>query len=196
MRLFTVPAIILATFPTISLAQSDTNWSQREMERMQAQQERWDAQVERQRAQQERLERQQRQDARERDRRNADIPQHQPLPSKSEQTATISEQRLARIHTGNDLYGACTPDPSGNTTASNVQCFLYIGDVWLGQKVVKFEKAGGGSCYPEGVTLGQVKDIVFVYLRDTPTRRHVNATNLTVEAIVRAFPACHPIGVK
>src|SRR5690606_26604074 len=121
--------------------------------------------------------------------------QYQTLPSSPERTPTAADERLQPIHTGNDLYRACTPDVMGNTTPANLQCMFYIGDVSFGGKVVKFKKADGG-CFPEGVDLGQIKDIVFDYLRDTPGRRHVNATNLTVEAIIQAFPACKVVAVR
>lgn len=48
-------AALSASFPVIALAQSDPDWSRREMERMQAEQERFNARVERQRAEEERM---------------------------------------------------------------------------------------------------------------------------------------------
>ena len=71
-------AVLWAVCPIIALAQSDPDWSRREMERMQAEQERFNGQIERQRAEQERFNSQQeREDARlarqraEQDRRTA-----------------------------------------------------------------------------------------------------------------------------
>lgn len=199
MRLFCFVAILVVAFPGNAFAQVDPNWSQREMERMQAQQERWDAQAERQRAEQERwaaqAERQRVQQERERDQGDRQSQQHQTVPPSPEQTPAAAG-RPQPIHTGNDLYRACTPDGTGNTTPSNLQCMIYIGDVSFGGKVVKFQKADGGNCFPQGVDLGQIQDIVFAYLRQTPERRHINATNLTVEAIIQAFPACKVTAVK
>ncbi len=201
MRLFCVVAIFVVAFPSNTFAQVDPNWSQREMERMQAQQERWDAQVERQRAEQERqvaqAERQRaQQEQQQRDQYDRHSLQYQPLPPSPERPPTPATKRLPPIHTGNDLYSACTPDVMGNTTMANLQCIFYIGDVTFGEKVVKFRNADGGNCVPQGVNLAQIKDIVFSYLRDTPGRRHINATNLTVEAIIQAFPACKVIPVR
>jgi Rap1a immunity proteins len=194
MRFFCVVATLMVTFPGNVFAQVDPNWSQREMERMQAQQERWDAQAERQRAEQERqaaqAERQRAQREQQQDQDERQSQQYQALPSSPERASTPATERLQAIHTGNDLYSACTPDVMGNTTAAKLQCLLYIGDVSFGEKVVKFRNADGGNCFPQGVNLAQIKDIVFFYLRDTPGRRHINATNLTVEAIIQAFPAC------
>ena len=195
MRLLCVVASLVVAFPGNAFAQVDPNWSQREMERMQAQQERWDAQAERQRAEQERqaaqAERQRaQQEQQQRNQYARQSQQYQALPSSPERTPTPATERPQPIHTGNDLYRACTPDVTGDTTPANLQCLLYIGDVSLGEKVVKFRKADGGNCFPQGVTLEQIKDIVFAYLRDTPGRRHINATNLTVEAIIQAFPSC------
>lgn len=199
MRLICLVVTLVAAFPADALAQMDPNWSQREMERMQAQQERWDAQVERQRAERERqaarAERQRAQDERERDQLYRRNQQYQTLPPNSVQTEPPPEKPQP-IHTGNDLYRACTPDGMGQTTLGEIQCFLYIGDVSYGRKVVEFKKLDGGSCFPQGVNLGQLKDIVLTYLRDTPSRRHINATNLTVEAIIQAFPTCEVVPVK
>lgn len=201
MRLFCVVATLVVAFPSNAFAQVDPNWSQHEMERMQAQQERWDAQAERQRAEQERqaaqAERQRvQQEQQQRDQYERQSQQYQALPSSPERTPSPATERLQPIHTGNDLYSACTPDGMGNTTAANLQCLLYIGDVSFGGKVVKFRKNDGESCFPQGVNLAQIKDIVFYYLRDTPGRRHINATNLTVEAIIQAFPSCKVIPVR
>ncbi|MEQ1882655.1 MAG: Rap1a/Tai family immunity protein [Burkholderiales bacterium] len=201
MRLFCVVASLVVAFPGNAFAQVDPNWSQREMERMQAQQERWDAQAERQRAEQERqaaqAERQRaQQEQQQRDQYDRQSRQYQALPSSPERTPTPATERLQPIHTGNDLYSACTPDVMGSTTAANLQCMLYIGDISFGRKVVEFRKVDGGNCFPQGVTLGQIEDIVFTYLRDTPGRRHINATNLTVEAIIQAFPACKVTAVR
>jgi len=200
MRLFCVLASLAVAFPGNAFAQVDPNWSQREMERMQAQQERWDAQAERQRAEQERqaarAERQRAQQEQQRHQYDRQSQQYQALPSSPARTLTPAAERPQPIRTGNDLYRACTPDVTGNTTAANLQCLLYIGDVTFGEKVVKFRKADGESCFPQGVDLEQIKDIVFSYLRDTPGRRHINATNLTVEATVQAFPACKVTAVR
>lgn len=200
MRLFCFVAILVVAFPGNAFAQMDPNWSQREMERMQAQQERWDAQVERQRAEQERraaqADREQVQQERQRDQSDRQSQQYQTLPPSPERTPTAAAERPQPIHTGNDLYRACTPDVTGNTTSANLQCMLYIGDVSLGGKVVKLQNTDGKSCFPQGVDLAQIQDIVFAYLRDTPERRHINATNLTVEAIIQAFPGCKASSVR
>jgi Rap1a immunity proteins len=193
-RFFCIVSTLIVAFPGNAFGQVNPNWSQREMERMQAQQERWDAQAERQRAEQERqaaqAERQRAQREQQRNQYERQNQQYPALASSPERTPTPATERLQPIHTGNDLYSACTPDVMGNTTAANLQCLLYIGDVSLGGKVVEFRNADGGNCFPQGVNLEQIKDIVFSYLRDTPGRRHINATNLTVEAIIQAFPAC------
>lgn len=200
MRLICVMASLAVAIPGNAFAQVDPNWSQREMERMQAQQERWDAQAERQRAEQERqaarAERQRAQQEQQRDQYDRQSQQYQAMPSSPERTPIPAAERPQPIRTGNDLYRACTPDFTGNTTAANLQCIIYIGDVTFGGKVVKFSKADGRSCFPEGVNLEQIKDIVFAYLRDTPGRRHINATNLTVEATIQAFPTCKVTAVK
>jgi hypothetical protein len=200
MRLFCFFAILFAAFSGNAFAQVDPDWSQREMERMQAQQERWDAQAEHQRAEQERRAAQagrlRVEQERERDQFDGQSQQAQNLPPSPAQTPTAAAERRQPIHTGNDLYRACTPDVSGNTTSANLQCLLYVGDVSFGGKVGTFENADGENCYPQGVSLGQIKDIVFAYLRDNPIRRHINATNLTVEAIILAFPACKFTAVR
>lgn len=157
MRLFCAVASLVVAFPGNAFAQVNPNWSQREMERMQAQQERWDAQAERRRAEQERqaarAERQRAQQEQQRDQYGRQSKQYQASPSSSERTPIPVAERPQPIHTGNDLYSACTPDVTGNTTAANLQCILYIGDVTFGEKVVRFRKADGESCFPQGVNL-------------------------------------------
>jgi len=180
MRLFCFVATLVVAFSGNAFAQVDPNWSQREMERMQAQQERRAAQADRERVQQEP----------QRDQLDRQSQKYQTLPPTPEQTPTAPAVRPQPIHTGNDLYRACSPDVTGNTTSDNMQCMLYIGDVSFGGKVVKLQKSDGKNCFPQGVDFDQIEDIVFAYLRDNPGRRHINATNLTVEAIIQAFPGC------
>lgn len=43
-------------------------------------------------------------------------------------------------------------------------------------------------CIPEGVTKGQLADVVTRYLADHPAQRHDEAGNLVPEALKRAFP--------
>lgn len=78
----------------------------------------------------------------------------------------------------------------------NVRCMVFIGNILFTRKLVILETADGKNCYPIGMDLYQVEDIVLFYLRDNPARRHLPAINLAVEAITQAFPACHPRQVR
>jgi hypothetical protein len=71
--------------------------------------------------------------------------QYQALPPSPERTPSPATERLQPIHTGNDLYSAHSDGMGNTTTAANLQCLLYIGDVPFGGKVVKFRKNDGES---------------------------------------------------
>jgi hypothetical protein len=97
MRSLRFATSLVIAFPVSAFAQTDPDWSRREMERMQAQQERWDAQVERQRAEQERwaaqAERQRAQQERQRSQADQNQ-QYQTLPLTPDRTVatkTITE---------------------------------------------------------------------------------------------------------
>ena len=88
-----------AICPVTAQAQSDPNWSRREMERMQAEQERFNAQVERQRAEQERFNVQQ-------ERQAAEVARQ-----RSEQERRAARQRGG----GTSATGAATPMSADET---------------------------------------------------------------------------------
>lgn len=200
MRVFSILAICSLVCPVTAAAQFDPNWSQREMERMQAQQERWDAQAERRRAEQERqaAQAERQRDRQERQSGQYDAPngQHRTVPHITDRIPVTGQERLQPIRTGNDLYRACIQDIKGDYTPANLQCLLFVGDIVFGEVVVKFAKSDGSRCFPQGVDLDQLKDITFTFLQGNPGFRHASATNLTVAAVLQAFPVCQASPVK
>lgn len=49
-------------------------------------------------------------------------------------------------------------------------------------------KAAGIICIPDGVTLGQIAQVVLVYLNSNPERLHETASILVVDALVDVWP--------
>lgn len=47
---------------------------------------------------------------------------------------------------------------------------------------------GFRACFPEGVTNGQIRDVVTTFLRRNPELRHYGAAGLVSEALENAFP--------
>jgi hypothetical protein len=80
---------------------------------------------------------------------------------------------------GNQLYERCVADMN---TVANSYCIGYvagIADVLSASKI---------TCASDGVTVGQVTDIVVKYLRDHPEKRHYAAQDQVGTALMQAFP--------
>jgi hypothetical protein len=87
--------------------------------------------------------------------------------------------------TGNELLEWCQ---SGDTWATG-RCLGYIiGVADLQTMVKKTLPENRQSCIAEGVTAGQILEVVTKYLNQHPEERHFNASVLIVKAIAEAFP--------
>lgn len=79
---------------------------------------------------------------------------------------------------GNDLFAKC----ADTNSFYNGYCLGYVVaavDAW---------DADIGICLPDGVTKGQIKDVVIKYLVDHPDRRHYVAASNVNAALWTAFP--------
>jgi hypothetical protein len=92
----------------------------------------------------------------------------------------------AEFFTGNKLYEVCmkggyVPGDGAKSTVDFGDCIGYISGA---------ADAGWKSewCPVQGVTRGQVMDIVIKYLRDNPDRRHISADVLVLHALGAAYP--------
>jgi len=96
-----------------------------------------------------------------------------------------ASDRGVYFYTGNQLYQACT---SGNQAEKGVRYGYAVAVV----DRFALDNSGAGECVrasiPEGVTQGQIKDIVIKYLNDNPEKRNWMASVLVVNAIIAAFP--------
>lgn len=95
----------------------------------------------------------------------------------------------AGFDSGNRLYEDC----SGETYFNRGYCGGYI--VGIVDTIESMQSSGllpkNAMCIPEGVTKGQLADVVTKYLADNPAIRHGDAGNLVPEALNAAFP-CQP----
>ena len=80
---------------------------------------------------------------------------------------------------GNELHESCQRPES---PASRGLCSGYI----VG--VADTLKNLGAFCWPRGSTRGQVTDVVTLYLRDHPEKRHLPAYELVTAALKEKFP--------
>lgn len=92
---------------------------------------------------------------------------------------------LADDYTGNQILRDCN---QGNDWPSG-SCFgRIIGSVDGFRVKAALDKTGLPFCIPEGVTNGQVVDIVVRWVRDQPAKRHYNYEVITGLALKEAFP--------
>ncbi|MDF1895552.1 Rap1a/Tai family immunity protein [Rahnella contaminans] len=102
----------------------------------------------------------------------------------------FSTPALAYFYTGNDLYewGAAL-----QRTRDNRHLASDTADASMYQGYVSgiYDSANGVVFCPkrkQGMTIGQISDVVFKYLKDNPESRNESASQLVMSAFVAAFP--------
>lgn len=95
--------------------------------------------------------------------------------------------KAAIFRTGNGLWEACGVDRSAQDYYSKYyQCSAYtIGALDALEFVSMIE--GRGECVPSSTNVGQITDIVILFLRNNPGKRHYPAPNVVALAINEAF---------
>jgi hypothetical protein len=104
----------------------------------------------------------------------------------------VTAVSAAKFDTGNELYATCT-----GTVDNEIQCLAFLEGYHTGVTVAALELGRLASipaerlqlyCMPQGVTLGQSKDVVVNFLRDHAQVRHLPANALVLNALELAFP--------
>lgn len=101
--------------------------------------------------------------------------------------ARVSTTRHLTFVEGNQLHSWCSRQADG----PSAMCFGYIIGIADGMELIAGVADGDvrSVCYPaDGVTLGQVRDVVIKYLADNPDKRHFPASYLVQNALSAAFP--------
>jgi Rap1a immunity proteins len=94
-------------------------------------------------------------------------------------TVAPSVARADRVG-GNDLFKFCSANP-------DLTCLAYtvaIADALSAPNVIN----GYRACIPLSVTNGQVRDVVLLYMKQHPEKRHYGAAGLVAGALAEAFP--------
>lgn len=102
-------------------------------------------------------------------------------------SASPGSGRATEYYTGNTLLDGCT-DASAASSVLQTGCMGYISGV----------ASAGGQCentingyrfsVPEGVSRGQLKDIVVMWLQRHPADRHYAAAGMVAAALAESFP--------
>lgn len=96
----------------------------------------------------------------------------------------------AEAVTGNELYWWCTAPRKGFCLGYIIglsEMYTIVELVMRGQEY-RFGPPVEPYCRPDGTTNQQLADVVIVYLRDHPERRHQPALVLALDALAIAFP--------
>ena len=94
--------------------------------------------------------------------------------------ATIAPAKASYM-TGNELLEECT----GNV-GKQMSCLGYIEGVSDSLDLGRANNSRSG-CVADGVTAGQLQDVVIRYLRNNPEKRNFDASVLTVIALGEAW---------
>jgi hypothetical protein len=90
---------------------------------------------------------------------------------------TLSTAASATFYTGNDIKNRL----DGGDTHQGMLVLGYVaGVVDLGR--------GEYHCAPEGVTLGQLRDIAYASINRDPSSRHLNASVLVTLSLMEVWP--------
>ena len=82
---------------------------------------------------------------------------------------------------GNELYKECTADIRESPGDIGL-CAGYV------EGLADAHGLDGTTCIPQGVSVGQVKDVIVKYLTQNPELRHFGASLLGFAALAQAFP--------
>lgn len=88
-------------------------------------------------------------------------------------------------YTGNQMLRDCN---QGNDWGSGACFGRIIGSIDGFRVKAMLDKTGLPFCMPDGVTNGQVVDIVVKWVRDQPAKRHYTYEVITGLALKDAFP--------
>jgi len=97
--------------------------------------------------------------------------------------ASPVQAREFAVDDGNDLLSTCNSGEYYNQG----YCLGYIRGLSLGVDAV-LETGKKKICYPENVTMGQLRDVVIAYIRRNPAERNKNAMVLVAFASSDAWP--------
>lgn len=116
-------------------------------------------------------------------------------------TALFAGAANAQNMTGNELLSTCEQTESD---AKFGYCLGYVSGVvegmkWglavpllmAGESTSEVEKTTGdllGFCVPQEATLGQMRDVIVLYLRNNPAERHGSARIHAQLALAEAYP--------
>ncbi|BDD65027.1 hypothetical protein Sj15T_00480 [Sphingobium sp. TA15] len=95
--------------------------------------------------------------------------------------AAVSNQAQAQWLTGNQLYEWC----SSTSVTEGGACMAYVIGALDGNLSINTAN---------GVTRGQIKDVVRKYLADHPERRQMMAATLVYMAVYSAWPQLNKMG--
>lgn len=99
----------------------------------------------------------------------------------------------AFAYTGNELFADCGQD---RRSAAYGRCVGFVEGILVGAVyggAYEVGKTGSGStvyrpfCVADGVTIGQLADIVAKYLGENPKDRHRDAAVLIIQAVLQNF---------
>lgn len=91
------------------------------------------------------------------------------------------------VSSGNELLNVC----QSNVSTHNGQCIGFIQGVSIGVELGEAfhgHKDLSDVCIPGNVNNAQLKDIVLIYLRQNPAKRHEPAVFAVVHSLRNAFP--------
>lgn len=98
-------------------------------------------------------------------------------------TATPASARETAVDDGNDLLDVCTKDDY----FSQGYCLGYIRALSSGVDAILATNKQQ-ICYRQGITIGQIRDVVVSYIRRNPAKRNENAMVLVSWASAEAWP--------
>lgn len=101
--------------------------------------------------------------------------------------AVMPQQAKANFYSGNEVYSNCLALRSDDTYYQKyAMCMAYVSGAYDAIELAR-DINSAPRCGPDGLTVGQLKDVVVKYMREHPENRNYSAASLVLLSMVDAW---------
>ncbi|MFK4794650.1 Rap1a/Tai family immunity protein [Sphingobium sp. ZW T5_29] len=103
-------------------------------------------------------------------------------------SAGVPQAAHAQFQTGNQIYRDCLVDRTDDAYYQKSSfCMAYVSGAFDAILLAR-QVNGKPDCTPDGLTVGQMRDVALKYMRDHPENRNLSAAGIVLLSIMDAWP--------